>query len=341
MKTENIRGVWYKTNIIVPLRGFCKVYECGSFSSAAKELGVSQSTMTRQVQAIEREIKSPLFKKAQNGGIEPTENARFFYGIVKPKVQSIDCIYDYFFSKDSDNHDNSIRVSGHHTFISNIMPECINRYKNGNNGYTMTNFFIKNSNFYDALNDLDNGSIDVAIYPIENFPDDRKHNESKYIHEELLTLRPAIILNKNNSLAKKNGSEITFEDLRKQNMLLVDKDKILSVYAEICEAQNISGNILFENSDWETIRNFLKLNLGVQFYSNIHRISNFIDNDLVIKDIFHLFPDIRVDIIIKKGKILKSSLSKFIKVIKDVSIEFSRNFSYSQSENKKNNVNSE
>ena len=122
----------------------------------------------------------------------------------------------------------------------------------------MTNFFIKNSNFYDALNDLDNGSIDVAIYPIENFPDDRKHNESKYIHEELLTLRPAIILNKNNSLAKKNGSEITFEDLRKQNMLLVDKDKILSVYAEICEVQDITGNILFENSDWETIRNFLK-----------------------------------------------------------------------------------
>ena len=63
--------------------------------------------------------------------------------------------------------------------------------------------------------------------------------------------------------------------------------------------------------------------------------SNFIDNDLVIKDIVHLFPDIRVDIIMKKGKILKSSVSKFIKIIKGVSIEFSRNCSDSQG-NKKN-----
>lgn len=321
--TKEIKNFWYKTNIIVPLRGFCKVYESGSFSGAAKEMNISQSTVTRQIQAIEREIKSTLFYKTPSGKTEPTKEGNFLYELVKPKIQSFDYIYDYFFLKENSAiEDDIIRLSSHHTIISNILPYCIYKYKQVSKGDITTKFFIKNSSFVEALEDLDNGSIDLAIYPIGEFPDDKKYSEVKYDISDLFTLKPTIILHKDNSLAKKNSLKIDFEDLRKQNMLLVDKDKILSVYGTICEKQNITGNILFENSDWETIKNFLKLNLGIQFYSNIHGISNILEKNLVVKDISHLFPKIEIKLIKKKGKVLSKNLRSFIGIIFDVSKRF-------------------
>lgn len=323
MNVEKIKNFWYKTNIIVPLRGFCRVYENGSYSDTAKELGVSQSTITRQIQAIEREIKTELFNKTPNGGFEPTKDGEFLYELVKPKVQSFDYIYEYFFLKgESIDDENAIKLSGHHTIISNIVPNCIDRYKQENKGDIITKFFIKNASFVAALDDLDKDNIDFAIYPVGEFPKSREYSKAKYDTSDLFTLKPTIILHKDNSIANKNDHEITYSDLRKQNVLLIDKDKILSVYGKICEEQNIYGNIMFENSDWETIKNFVRLNLGIQFYSNIDRILDLSESNLVSKDISHLFPEIRVKLIRKQGKILKDNLRNFIDIIFNVSKYF-------------------
>ncbi len=323
MNVKKIKNLWYKTNIIVPLRGFCKVYENGSYSDTAKDLGLSQSTITRQIQSIEREIKTELFTKATNGKFEPTKDGEFLYELVKPKIQSFDYIYDYFFSKnDTPSDENTIRLSAHHTFVSNIVPDCINRYKQDNKGDSITKFFLKNSSFTEALNDLDRDNVDLAIYPIGEFPEDRKHSKAKYKINDLFTLKPTIIVHKDNTIANKDDHKITYRDLKKQNMLLIDKDKILSIYGKICQAHNITGNIAFENSDWETIKNFVRLNLGIQFYSNINRIPNLSANDLITKDISHLFPEIKVRLVKKQGKVLSENLRNFIDVIFNISKNF-------------------
>lgn len=49
------------------LRVLVTVAELGSFSAAARELGVSQSAVSQSVAGIERQIGSPVFERSRSG----------------------------------------------------------------------------------------------------------------------------------------------------------------------------------------------------------------------------------------------------------------------------------
>src|SRR4051794_41849925 len=49
------------------LRIFYAVAEAGSFTRAGEALGLSQSAVSRQISALERELKAPLFHRHARG----------------------------------------------------------------------------------------------------------------------------------------------------------------------------------------------------------------------------------------------------------------------------------
>ncbi len=63
------------------LRYFCRVVEQGSISQAAKVLNMAQPPLSKRIQELEDELKTPLFLRHGNR-IEPTEAGFFF--TVKP-----------------------------------------------------------------------------------------------------------------------------------------------------------------------------------------------------------------------------------------------------------------
>ncbi|GJF29089.1 hypothetical protein KNE206_17890 [Kitasatospora sp. NE20-6] len=52
---------------IKTLRTFCEVIRTGSFTSAAQRLGYSQSSVTAQMRALERQVGEPVFQRLPNG----------------------------------------------------------------------------------------------------------------------------------------------------------------------------------------------------------------------------------------------------------------------------------
>ena len=50
------------------IRIFYTVAEAGSFTRAGDDLGLSQSAVSRQISALERELKAPLFHRHQRSG---------------------------------------------------------------------------------------------------------------------------------------------------------------------------------------------------------------------------------------------------------------------------------
>lgn len=60
------------------IRVFYKVAEAGSFTKAGDELGLSQSAVSRQVSALERDLKAPLFHRHARGLIL-TEQGELLY----------------------------------------------------------------------------------------------------------------------------------------------------------------------------------------------------------------------------------------------------------------------
>lgn len=60
------------------LRIFYKVAEAGSFTRAGDELGLSQSAVSRQVSALERDLKVPLFHRHARGLIRTEQGELLF-----------------------------------------------------------------------------------------------------------------------------------------------------------------------------------------------------------------------------------------------------------------------
>lgn len=60
------------------LRYFCRVVEQGSISQAAKVLNMAQPPLSKRIQELEDELKTPLFLRHGNR-IEPTEAGFFLY----------------------------------------------------------------------------------------------------------------------------------------------------------------------------------------------------------------------------------------------------------------------
>lgn len=62
----------------VQLECFVRAYECGSFSQAASELYLAQTSFTYRISSLEKELGCPLFVRSKRG-VVPTEMARAIY----------------------------------------------------------------------------------------------------------------------------------------------------------------------------------------------------------------------------------------------------------------------
>ena len=64
------------------LRVFLKVAECGSFTEAARSLGVTQPAVSQNVAQLELAVGEPLFERAR-GSVTLTGRGRLFLGYAR------------------------------------------------------------------------------------------------------------------------------------------------------------------------------------------------------------------------------------------------------------------
>jgi DNA-binding transcriptional LysR family regulator len=73
------------------LRSFLAIVELGSLNKAAERLRVSQSTLTRQMQALEQEVGGPLLERSP-GGVALTATGHVLLDGAKPVLEQFDAV---------------------------------------------------------------------------------------------------------------------------------------------------------------------------------------------------------------------------------------------------------
>src|SRR5215470_7537191 len=86
---------YYKQNRLQQLRGFCHAAQAGSISKAAEKLFLSQPSVSLQIQALERELKTQLFER-RGPKIMLTPDGKTLYDLAAPLIDQIDSLDDTF-----------------------------------------------------------------------------------------------------------------------------------------------------------------------------------------------------------------------------------------------------
>src|SRR5262245_33655419 len=116
----------YKELQLPQLRSFCLAATEGNFTSAAKALGLSPSTVWQQVRALERQLQARLLRR-RGRVVELTEEGRSLLELVQPHVSGLDSLRRLFESRRADLPQELVVASGAY-LLAHHLPGAIQQF---------------------------------------------------------------------------------------------------------------------------------------------------------------------------------------------------------------------
>lgn len=137
------------------LKAFCTVAGSGGFSSAARQLGLATSSVTRLVDSLEQRIGAPLLNRSTRS-VTLTDIGRGYYARAQRILEELDFADDAAGGHESEPH-GLLRIAAPVTFctllIAPLLPELARRYPR-------LELDIRLS---DSVSNMIDESIDVAV----------------------------------------------------------------------------------------------------------------------------------------------------------------------------------
>jgi DNA-binding transcriptional LysR family regulator len=311
MKKKISQNFLYKRNLLQQMRGFYYAARNRSISEAAKEMNLTQSTVTLQIQSLERDLGFQLLKR-DTKPLSMTKEGEEFYQIACPLMHEFESVVEKFLNRKNEEKQEKIDIAVHHIAISYLMPRVIAVLKKT---HPKIEVIIRNISPSEAIQRLKEDKIDLAFYP-----NITKQPEIKL--REIISYDPVLIMNKNHPLAKKPIQSL--KDLKSFDLIRIDRNLItLPLFEEAVKAHEIKGSIEFENGNWEMLKHFVKENNFVAIVSTMCLSKS--DSDLVVKNLAKFFPKMGYEVATKNGKLINPLLQNLLDAIdKVVSKDFSR-----------------
>lgn len=301
---QSSKQIYYKKNRLQQLRGFCYTVQTGSMSKAAQKMNLSQSTITLQIQSLERDLKMKLFAR-NNTKITTTKEGKMLYSYCISYIQQMDSLFENFTKYIKDENPQIIDIASNHAGISYILPNYIRQFKNL---HSSVKFKIRNLSKDNCIKRLLDDDINMFIYPmmLDEIPE-----ECHFI--PIVKYQPILLVNKNHKLAKQKN--ITLSDIAKFELVRIDPHLItLPAFEELIKSHGIQSSIEFEISDWEILKKFVKADIGVAIISNII-MEGEDQNDLVEIKLTNYFPEMTYGAVIKKGKQYDVLFQEFLELL--------------------------
>ena len=299
---------FYKRNKLQLIKGFYHTFQTGSMSEAAKKLNLTPSSISMQIQTLEKELKVKLFERVSKK-IIPTEAAKKFYEKIIPYVQGIDTIFSDFANDLKKSKSKLISIGGN-VSICYILPNYIKKFEEANPG---VKFEILNLIKQDAIKRLINDEIDILVYSMtpQNLP-----QELDFI--PLVTYPPILLTNQEHPLNQKKN--ITLKDIQGYELLRLDPQFItVPNFDEVVKSHGLKTKIEFEMANYEILKRFVRAGVGMAIVSKICLESE-ADKDLVARDLSEFFPSLTYGILIKKGNNPHPLLKSFMNLLQNAKL---------------------
>ncbi|MBQ3373522.1 MAG: LysR family transcriptional regulator [Oscillospiraceae bacterium] len=234
------------------LYSLMKVYESGSFSTAAKQLSVTQPAVSQHVRALEQELNVKIFERGKGGLIVTKQGEK-----VIRCAQKMLGLYRQLEQELSDGRDmlDHLTVGVTHTAESNPIAEALAKYCDENNAISIKIVTMPIKNLYKMLKSYE---IDIAIL------EDRINDPAlKFLPVDTDYL--VLAASTNHPFAKR--SMITLNELKKERLILrLPNSGTRSLFGAHLESNHMTiadFNVVLELDNVATIKDLVRRNFGV------------------------------------------------------------------------------
>ena len=181
------------------LKYILKVAEVGSITEAAKQLFISQPSLSNSIKETEKEADITIFLRSRTG-ITLTKDGAEFLGYARQVIQQMELLEDRYVTNLPGKVTFGVS-SQHYTFTENAFVELVKRF--GQERYA---FYYNETGTHQILDDVKNRVCDLGILYLSHESEvvmRKVIEENHLVFTELFSAKPHVFLQKDHPLASK------------------------------------------------------------------------------------------------------------------------------------------
>lgn len=240
---------------IEQIQYFLAVKKYNSFSTAANELCISQSSLSKQIKALEKELDTILFDRTSRV-TSLTEAGEDFY------IYALKFLYDYntiiqAMRKHSSSKKCTLKLGTIAVLTQYGLTSTLASFKNNYPNIDINIFEDEND---EILNMLIKSKIDFAIVRDFNLP--RNSFDVTPLAEDELV----VVTSNTHPFTKKKY--ISFNDLKNENFIICAKSGVYDICVKECNKLGFTPNVIHNINKIETILGLVSEGLGITLIVN-------------------------------------------------------------------------
>lgn len=229
-----------------------------SMNEAAKELFISQPSLSNAIKELEKETGIHIFIRS-NKGITVSRDGAEFLGYARQVVEQAALLEEKYLGMKPQKIKFSVSTQ-HYSFAVNAFADLITDY-----GMDTYDFMLRETRTYEIIEDVKNLSSEVGILYLNEFNEkviQKMLKENDLEFQELFVAEPHVFVGRNNPLAQKNA--VTLEELEAYPCLSFEQGDYNSFYFSEEILSTLPHKKSIKVSDRATLFNLL---IGVNGYT--------------------------------------------------------------------------
>ncbi|WP_411891791.1 LysR family transcriptional regulator [Yoonia sp. SDW83-1] len=282
---------------------FVGVAEHGSFSRAATELAISQSTLTEAVKDLEGHLGLKLFERRRRG-VEMTHQGHVFMRHAKAILAEISNAELSLGGKQS-NLSGNINIGVSSLTSGYVLSDLLSRFRRAQPEIEVS-AIEDTPEYLEHL--LVGGELDVAIMLV-----DRLRNPAA-LHSELLAVSPyRLWLPLGHPLSSLES--ISLDDLSSEPQIVLNVEEIQDEAARLLSSFPTKPRVAFRTRSVEAVRSLVASGAGISFLPDlVYRPWSLEGDRIDSRDVSAQLPVIQVGLVWRRGASVSDATRMFLSV---------------------------
>ncbi len=186
------------------LKYIVTVAERGTLSEAARELFISQPSLTKSIKELEKEMELTIFDRT-NKGIQASKEGETFLGYARQVLEQANLLEEHYKEKAGGKQEFCVSTQ-HYSFAVNAFVNLIKEY--GNKNY---DFSLRETQTYEIIEDVKQMKSEIGILYLNDFNRtvlQKIMKANNLTFRELFVAKPHVFISKEHPLAGKKSIQM-------------------------------------------------------------------------------------------------------------------------------------